>query len=158
MRSCQAPPFRKFGWRLNLPFPPPPPAPLQKGGCPLRNFDLTYKFNHLNLLRTYTAWKVSVFRVFLLHIQSKCRKRRTKRTPNTDNFHAVLFITKLFTCVYGLKWTKKLWKIQKRKKRCHSLNFTTWLNYFDYFDSTTFIDFDQIWNAWQLCSIKYNNY
>ena len=46
----------------------------------------------------FTAWKVSVFRVFLVHIfpafwvlriQSKCWKVWTRKTPNTDTFLAV---------------------------------------------------------------------
>ena len=50
----------------------------------------------------YTAWKMSLFGVFLvrifphfgysvsLQIQSKSRKIRTRKTPNTDTFHAVV--------------------------------------------------------------------
>ena len=40
----------------------------------------------------YTLWKVSAFRVFLVRIQSECGKMRTRKTSNTDNFHAVLVI------------------------------------------------------------------
>ena len=59
-------------------------------------------------IRYITAWKVSVFGVFLvrifphldwtrrdtsffvsLRIQSKCGKRRTRKTPNMDTFYAV---------------------------------------------------------------------
>ena len=43
-----------------------------------------------NLLYWYTAWKASVFRVFVVRIQSKCWKIRTKKTMNTDTFHAVI--------------------------------------------------------------------
>ena len=38
-----------------------------------------------------TALKKSLFGVFLVHIQSKCGKIRTRKTPNTDTFHAVFF-------------------------------------------------------------------
>ena len=56
----------------------------------------------------YTSWKLSVFRVFLsdpyfsafrlnmerfsvpLCIQPECVKIRTRKTPNTDNFHTVI--------------------------------------------------------------------
>ena len=38
----------------------------------------------------YTAWKVSVFGVILVRIQAECGKIRTRITPNTDNFHAVV--------------------------------------------------------------------
>ena len=49
----------------------------------------------------YTVWKVFVFGILLvrifriwteygeIHIQSKCGKIRTRKTPNTDTFHAV---------------------------------------------------------------------
>ena len=36
-----------------------------------------------------TAWKVSVFGLFLVRIRSECGKIRTRKTPNTDTFHAV---------------------------------------------------------------------
>ena len=43
------------------------------------------------LIRAYTpTWKVSVFRVLLVGIQSECWKIRTRKSPNTDNFYAVL--------------------------------------------------------------------
>ena len=38
-------------------------------------------------LSSITAWKVSVFRGFLVRIQSECGKIRTRKTPNTDTFH-----------------------------------------------------------------------
>ena len=37
-----------------------------------------------------TAWKVSVFLVFLILIQSECGKMRTRKTPNTETFYTVL--------------------------------------------------------------------
>ena len=46
-----------------------------------------------------TAWNMSVFEVFLVRknsvsfrIQSKSRKIQTRKTPNTDTFHAVEII------------------------------------------------------------------
>ena len=42
-----------------------------------------------NFVEVFTAWKVSVFGVFLVRIQFKCGKIRTRKTPNTDTFHAV---------------------------------------------------------------------
>ena len=36
-----------------------------------------------------TMWKVSIFGVFLVLIQSECGKIRTRKTPNMDPFHAV---------------------------------------------------------------------
>ena len=44
----------------------------------------------------YTSWKVSIFGVFLVRIQSKCGKIWTRKTPNTDTFHAVLYIILIF--------------------------------------------------------------
>ena len=60
-----------------------------------------------NIPKNYTAWKVSVFGVFLVHIfphsdwiqrdtpclslQSQCRKIRIRKTLNTNTFYAVLF-------------------------------------------------------------------
>ena len=40
----------------------------------------------------FTAWNVYVFGVLLVRIQSECGKIRTKKTPNTDTFHAVFMI------------------------------------------------------------------
>ena len=44
----------------------------------------------LEILMFYTVWKVSVFGVFLVCTQPECGKIRTRKTPNTDTFHAVL--------------------------------------------------------------------
>ena len=44
----------------------------------------------------YTAWKVSIFGVILVRIQSESEKIRTRITPNTDTFNAVIAISKLF--------------------------------------------------------------
>ena len=38
----------------------------------------------------YSAQKVSVFGVILVRIQSKCVKMKTRITPNTSTFHAVV--------------------------------------------------------------------
>ena len=38
-----------------------------------------------------TAWKVFIFGVFLVRIQSKCGKKETRKIPNMDTFHAVFF-------------------------------------------------------------------
>ena len=48
---------------------------------------------------SYTMWKVSVFGVFLVHIQSECGKILTRKTPNTDTFYAVLII-RIMTCFF----------------------------------------------------------
>ena len=47
----------------------------------------------------YTAWKVSVFRIFLVSIFPRLNWIRIRKTPNTDTFHAV--IAYHFLLVYG---------------------------------------------------------
>ena len=42
------------------------------------------------ILMSFTAWKVSVFGVFLVRIQSECGKIQTRKIPNMDTFHPVL--------------------------------------------------------------------
>ena len=75
-----------------------------------------------------TAWKVSIFGVFLvhifphldwirrdtisLHIPSKCGKIRTRKTLNTDTFHSVYDILKL---IYPWKFGKCFQLIFARK-------------------------------------------
>ena len=41
-------------------------------------------------LNRYTAENMCVFGVFLVRIQSKCGKIRSRKTPNTDTIHAVI--------------------------------------------------------------------
>ena len=45
--------------------------------------------NEKFISRAVTAWKMSVFGVILVRIQSECVKIRTRKTPNTVNFYAV---------------------------------------------------------------------
>ena len=40
-------------------------------------------------LKNSTGWKVSVFRIFLVRIQSECGKIQTRKTPNMETFYAV---------------------------------------------------------------------
>ena len=51
-------------------------------------------------IEVITTWKVSVFGVFLVRIQSECRKIRTRKTPNMDTLHAVN-ICKIITIFKG---------------------------------------------------------
>ena len=51
----------------------------------------------LNLLHVtsnpeITLREMPVFGVFLVRIQSECGKIRTRKTPNTDTFHALLLV------------------------------------------------------------------
>ena len=50
---------------------------------------LTLGCSHHWHKKQVTAWKVSIFGVILVRIQSKCGKIRTRITPNIDNFYAV---------------------------------------------------------------------
>ena len=54
-----------------------------------------------------TAWRVSVFGVILVRIQSKCGKIRTRVTPNMDSFYAVeVALARNFKleCLFIVKW------------------------------------------------------
>ena len=48
-----------------------------------------------------TAWKVSVFGVFLVHFQSECRKIRARITPITDTFYIVMVMGKRYRIKIG---------------------------------------------------------
>ena len=52
------------------------------------------------ILKKSTAWKRSRFGVFLVRLQFECGKIRTKKTPNTDNFHAVIMQAILLNSYY----------------------------------------------------------
>ena len=43
------------------------------------------------VIHIHTAWKVSVFEIILIHIQSDCGKIRTRVARNTNTFHAVIY-------------------------------------------------------------------
>ena len=43
-----------------------------------------------NVSLTFTEYKVSVLGVILVRVQSECGKIRTRITPNTDTFYAVI--------------------------------------------------------------------
>ena len=52
--------------------------------------DVSQNFQENSCSRVFlTAWKVSVFGVFLIRIQSECSKIRTRKTPYTNTFLAV---------------------------------------------------------------------
>ena len=38
----------------------------------------------------YTAWKLSIFGVFLVRVQSEFKKTQTRKTPNAETFYALL--------------------------------------------------------------------
>ena len=49
----------------------------------------TKDFTSFHRFRQITAWKVSIFRVVLVRIQSECRKLQTRLILNTNTFYAV---------------------------------------------------------------------
>ena len=65
---------------------------------------------------SFNAWKVSVFGVFLVRvfspfrIQSDCGKIRTRKTPNTDTFYAVIRMH------FSEIWLKSFFKKNKSHK------------------------------------------
>ena len=65
---------------------------LSQDGCHLLSLytEEIHLFSKIYLL-VHTVWKVSVFGVILVCIQSKCGKIQTRKTPNTGTFHAVSF-------------------------------------------------------------------
>ena len=89
---------------------------------------MTLSLTHFRpLFYLYTSWKVSVFGVFLvlvfqhsdwirrdtasLRIQSKCGKIQTRKTSDTDTFHAMIYLLKMSEI--GLKWAKHSAKLSK---------------------------------------------
>ena len=58
------------------------------------------------------AWKVSVFGVILVRIQSEWEKIRTRITPNTDTFYAVSF---------ELSFLDSIWKTGPSRTWTHGL-------------------------------------
>ena len=52
------------------------------------NYNKTCAIIHKKF-KVHTPWKVFVFEVFLVCIQSECSKIGTRKTPNTDTVHAV---------------------------------------------------------------------
>ena len=54
--------------------------------------------------KRFTAWKVPVFGVFLVRIPSECRKIWTRKSKNTDTFHAVLFFLYIYIRFYVLSF------------------------------------------------------
>ena len=73
-----------------------------------------------NITIQYIVLKVSVLEIFLvrispnsysvsLRIQSKCRKIRTRKTPNTDTFHAVTTIHDHPNASKSLKTNVVIW-------------------------------------------------
>ena len=73
------------------------------------NFGISYavirkKWQFLiRLTSRFTAWKVSKYGVFLVHIQSKYRKIRTRKTPYLDTFHAVILKLSFFQRLFMMR-------------------------------------------------------
>ena len=71
--------------------------------CITRMFAFLEYFH--NIYTRITAWKVSVFGVFLVRIQPKCGKIRTRKTPNTNTIHAVDFCRRSKIRLTYIFWT-----------------------------------------------------
>ena len=97
---------------------PKRPSPATKSGIPYFNFILLLQWwtmlwwrnRHDNWriltkgkVFNCTAWKMSIFGVFLVCIQSECGKIRIRKAPNTDTFHAVLCTFEKSVC-----WWEKI--------------------------------------------------
>ena len=73
------------------------------------NFGISYavirkKWQSLiRLTSRFTAWKVSKYGVFLVHIQSKYRKIRTRKTPYLDTFHGVILKLSFFQRLFMMR-------------------------------------------------------
>ena len=88
---------------------------------------ITFVYNFVAPLsvvfKLFTAWKVSIFAVILARIQSECGKIRTRITPNTDTFHAVIINirqSKLFG-IAEKSLVKYKWVTAKRKAPTQSV-------------------------------------
>ena len=64
---------------------------------------ISTKGTSFNSLKHCTARKVSVFGIFLARFHFECGNKRTRKTPNTDTFHAV------FTMIIGWWSTRISW-------------------------------------------------
>ena len=73
------------------------------------------------LIDMYTARKLSVFGVFLVRIQSQCGKIRTRKTPNTDPFHAVVVdCTQHYSTIFIGSWVQEqhtTWQTQHQRDK-----------------------------------------
>ena len=68
-----------------------------------------------------TAWKISLFGVFLVRIFPQSNWNRTRKNPNTENFHAVLPVLWFFFFFFFFLWSLLVNIIKIRK----ALNETT---------------------------------
>ena len=78
----------------------------------------------MTVLQSRTAWKVPVFGVFLVRIQSECWKMRTRKTPNTDIFHAISYYQVFMAeCrgtsrdLFNIYLSRQLFSMKKRHHR-----------------------------------------
>ena len=73
--------------------------------CLQSRYVLGSSLTESSVLSTDTAWKVSVFWVFLVRIFLYSKWIRIRKTPNTDNFDAmwVPYIKQLFLQIYHLR-------------------------------------------------------
>ena len=62
-----------------------------------------------SIIFTNTAWKMSVFGVFLVRIQSECGKIRTRKTPITGTFTNLSYYG-YFQKIWNHTFTEDTWK------------------------------------------------
>ena len=62
-----------------------------------------------------TAWKVSVFGIFLFRIQNECGKIQNRKSPNTNTFHAV-WVSRYWSSKYFRIKNKPLYKLNPSSK------------------------------------------
>ena len=75
------------------------------------------------VIEDFTAWNVYVFGVLLVRIQSECGKIRTKKTPNTDTFHAVFMINtdRTFLTKFVVHYFSRFPKTNIKRGNCEFL-------------------------------------
>ena len=73
--------------------------------------------------QTHTSWKMSVFGVYLVFIQSECRQVPTRKTPNTNTIHAVSrrWLFRILSNIYNGNFRENS---QRFRKNLHFGSFT----------------------------------
>ena len=87
------------------------------GGGGLSGIALREKFLYLEFFSYFPAFRLNTERYSVsLHYQSKCGKIRTRKTPNTVTFHAVLFTQCFSFSVSALHQWRLLFLLKSTEK------------------------------------------
>ena len=112
---------------------------------PLPVLSTLQKTNLDELVKLYTAWKVSVFRIFLVRIFPHLDWIRTRKTPSTDTFYAVILYKINNNVCNSLKiqqWKDKLivivWLKSIEQKRLHTFIIFDIKNFYPSIDMQTY--------------------